>query len=65
MVHKTGATNAIYLPRIIQFNDKNKVAAKRYAEIADFIKLGREIVEEKIALLVKYLRGLNGLLNIT
>jgi alcohol dehydrogenase class IV len=59
-----GAANAMYLPKVIQFNAKNEVAAKRYAEIADFIKLGGETTEEKVALLVKYLRGLNDALNI-
>ena len=59
-----GAANAMYLPKVIQFNAKNEVAAKRYAEIADFIKLGGETTEEKVALLVKYLRGLNEQLNI-
>ena len=54
----------MYLPKVIQFNAKNEVAAKRYAEIADFIKLGGETTEEKVALLVKYLRGLNDQLNI-
>ena len=59
-----GAANAMYLPKVIQFNAKNEVAAKRYAEIADFIKLGGDTTEEKVALLVKYLRGLNEQLNI-
>ena len=59
-----GAANAMYLPKVIQYNAKNEVAAKRYAEIADFIKLGGETVEEKVALLVKYLRGMNEQLNI-
>ena len=59
-----GAANAMYLPKVIQFNAKNEVAAKRYAEIADFIKLGGDTTEEKVELLVKYLRGLNEQLNI-
>ena len=59
-----GAANAMYLPKVIQYNAKNEAAAKRYAEIADFIKLGGETVEEKVALLVKYLRGMNEQLNI-
>ena len=29
-----GCANAIYLPYVIQYNAKDKVAAKRYAEIA-------------------------------
>jgi alcohol dehydrogenase class IV len=59
-----GAANAMYLPKVIQFNAKNEVAAKRYADIADFINLGGETVEEKVQLLVKYLREMNEQLNI-
>ena len=51
MAHKTGAAytgghivhgcaNAMYLPRVIQYNAKVQEAAVRYAEIADFIGLG-------------------------
>ena len=50
MAHKTGAAysgghivhgcaNAIYLPKVIQFNAFEKEAAKRYAEIARFLGL--------------------------
>lgn len=59
-----GAANAMYLPKVIQFNAKNEVAAKRYAEIADFINLGGNTVEEKVQLLVKFLRDMNTELNI-
>lgn len=59
-----GAANAMYLPKVIQFNAKNEVAAKRYAAIADHIHLGGETVTEKVDLLVKFLRGLNDKLNI-
>ena len=59
-----GAANAMYLPKVIQFNAKNEVAAKRYAAIADHIHLGGETVAEKVDLLVKFLRGLNDKLNI-
>jgi alcohol dehydrogenase class IV len=59
-----GAANAMYLPKVIAFNAKNETAAKRYAEIADFIQLGGETVEEKVQLLVKFLRGMNDQLNI-
>ena len=51
-----GAANAMYLPKVIQFNAKNEVAAKRYAAIADHIHLGGETVTEKVDLLVKFLR---------
>ena len=59
-----GAANAMYLPKVIQFNAKNEEAARRYAVIADFMKLGGNTVEEKVQLLVKYLRGMNTQLNI-
>ena len=59
-----GAANAMYLPKVIQFNAKNEVAAKRYAAIADHIHLGGETVTEKVDLLVKFLRGLNDKINI-
>ena len=59
-----GAANAMYLPKVIQFNAKNEVAAKRYAAIADHIHLGGETIAEKVDLLVKFLRGLNDKLNI-
>ena len=56
MAHKTGAAfstghiphgcaNAIYLPYVIQYNAKDPVAAKRYAEIAR--KMGLEGTSEK------------------
>ena len=53
-----GAANAMYLPKVIAFNAKVESAAVRYAEIADFINLGGETVEEKVQLLIKYLRGM-------
>ena len=59
-----GAANAMYLPKVIAFNAKDETAAKRYAVIADEMKLGGETVEEKVALLIKYLRGMNDELNI-
>ena len=59
-----GAANAMYLPKVIEFNAKNEVAAKRYAKIADFINLGGETVEEKVQLLIAYLRDMNDKLNI-
>ncbi len=54
-----GAANAMYLPKVIAFNAKDETAAKRYAEIADFIDLGGETVAEKVQLLIKFLRQLN------
>ena len=59
-----GAANAMYLPKVIAFNAKDETAAKRYAVIADEMKLGGETTEEKIKLLIAYLRSMNDKLNI-
>ena len=59
-----GAANAMYQPKVIAFNAKDETAAKRYAVIADEMKLGGETTEEKIKLLIAYLRGMNDKLNI-
>jgi len=59
-----GAANAMYLPKVIAFNAKDATAAKRYAQIADFIQLGGNTQDEKIALLIKFVRDLNDKLNI-
>ncbi len=59
-----GAANAMYLPKVIEFNAKEETAAKRYAEIADFIGLGGETVADKVENLIQYLRGMNDKLNI-
>ena len=75
MAHKTGAAytgghivhgcaNAMYLPRVIQFNAKNEEAAKRYAEIAKFIDLKGETTEELVDALVAELKAMNVALNI-
>jgi alcohol dehydrogenase class IV len=59
-----GAANAMYLSKVIEFNAKNPEAAKRYAQIADFINLGGTTTEEKIQKLVARIRELNDQLNI-
>ena len=59
-----GAANAMYLPKVIAFNAKDETAAKRYAVSADEMKLGGETTEEKVKLLIDYLRGMNDKLNI-
>lgn len=59
-----GAANAMYLPKVIAFNAKDETAAKRYAVIVDEMKLGGETTEEKVKLLIDYLRGMNDKLNI-
>ena len=59
-----GAANAMYLPKVIAFNAKDPTALKRYGEIADFMNLGGDSDEEKVELLIKYIRGMNDQLNI-
>jgi alcohol dehydrogenase class IV len=59
-----GAANAMYLPKVIAFNAKDETAAARYAVIADEMKLGGSTTEEKVALLIAYLREMNKQLNI-
>ena len=54
-----GAANAMYLPKVIAYNAKNPEALKRYGEIADFMKLGGNTDEEKVRLLIDYLRKMN------
>lgn len=75
MAHKTGAAytgghivhgcaNAMYLPRVIQFNAKNAEAAKRYAEIATFIGLKGDSTDDLVKALVDELKKMNVSLNI-
>lgn len=75
MAHKTGAAysgghivhgcaNAMYLPRVIQFNAKNEEAKKRYGEIASFIGLAGSSADELTAALVKEIKAMNASLNI-
>lgn len=59
-----GAANAMYLPKVIAFNAKDETAAKRYGDIADFMELGGDSIEEKVKLLIDYLRKMNDELNI-
>lgn len=59
-----GAANAMYLPKVIAFNAKDETAAKRYAKIADDMKLGGNSVEEKVKLLIEAVRKMNDELNI-
>ena len=54
-----GAANAMYLPKVIAYNAKNPEALKRYGEIADFMNLGGNTDEEKVKLLIAYLRKMN------
>ncbi|MGN0587159.1 MAG: iron-containing alcohol dehydrogenase [Oscillospiraceae bacterium] len=59
-----GAANAMYLPKVIKFNAKDPEAKKRYGVIADYMHLGGNSDDEKVDLLIKYLRGMNDALNI-
>ena len=54
-----GAANAMYLPKVIAFNAKDPEALKRYGQIADFMNLGGNTDEEKVKLLIAYLRKMN------
>jgi alcohol dehydrogenase class IV len=54
-----GAANAMYLPKVIAFNAKDETAKKRYGDIADFMGLGGDSLDEKVALLIAYLRKMN------
>lgn len=75
MAHKTGAAysgghivhgcaNAMYLPKVIKFNAKEKTAAERYADIARFINLKGETTEELVDALIAEIRSMNEKLNI-
>ena len=75
MAHKTGAAytgghivhgcaNAMYLPRVIQYNAKDANAAERYADIARFIGLKGNNTEELVAALVAEIKAMNASLNI-
>ncbi len=59
-----GAANAMYLPKVIAFNAKDDTAKKRYADIADYIGLGGDSADEKVELLIAFLRKMNDDLNI-
>ncbi|OON87869.1 butanol dehydrogenase [Oribacterium sp. C9] len=59
-----GAANAMYLPKVIAFNAKDETAKKRYGVIADYMHLGGSNDDEKVELLIKYLRKMNDDMNI-
>ncbi|WP_029231699.1 iron-containing alcohol dehydrogenase [Butyrivibrio sp. VCB2006] len=59
-----GAANAMYLPKVIAFNAKDPVAKKRYGVIVDYMGLGGSNDDEKVKLLIEYLRKMNDDLNI-
>lgn len=75
MAHKTGAVfegghiihgaaNAMYLPKVIQYNAKNEEAAQRYADIARFMGLEGSDTQSLVKALVAELRRMNDELNI-
>ena len=75
MAHKTGAAftgghiihgcaNAMYLPKVIQYNAKNAEAAERYAYIARYIGLEGDSTDALVKALVKELRHMNDELDI-
>jgi alcohol dehydrogenase class IV len=75
MAHKTGAAytgghivhgcaNAMYLPKVIRFNAKEKEAAERYAQIARFLNLNGKSVPELVDALIAHINGLNRALDI-
>ena len=59
-----GAANAMYLPKVVAFNAKDETAKKRYGVIVDYMGLGGKDDDEKVANLIKFLRGMNDQLNI-
>lgn len=77
MAHKTGAAfadygshiihgsaNAMYLPRVIEFNSKDEKAKKRYCIIADTLGITADNENEKIKKLTEYLENMNRSLGI-
>ncbi|MDD2979427.1 MAG: iron-containing alcohol dehydrogenase [Hespellia sp.] len=75
MAHKTGAVysgghivhgcaNAMYLPRVIQFNAKDETAAKRYETIAKHMGLTADSTVAYVDALVKEIKAMNASLNI-
>ena len=59
-----GAANAMNLPKVIAYNAKNEVAAKRYDAIAAHMGIQGATVEESVANLIAHLRKMNDALNI-
>ncbi len=75
MAHKTGAAysgghivhgcaNAMYLPKVIQFNAKDEVAAARYADIAKFLGLAGDNTQELVVALIDHIKAMNKKLEI-
>lgn len=75
MAHKTGAAfknghivhgcaNAMYLPKVIEFNAKNETAAERYAQIARHVGLKGATTAELVEALCDKIDAYNASLNI-
>lgn len=75
MAHKTGAAytgghivhgcaNAMYLPKVIRFNAKEREAEKRYAQIAAFLGLKGENDGELVNALAQEIQAMNRALDI-
>jgi alcohol dehydrogenase class IV len=75
MAHKTGAAysgghivhgaaNAMYLPKVIKYNARERAAAECYAEIARFISLPAKNADEGVASLISHIKSLNKALDI-
>ncbi|MBO4913892.1 MAG: iron-containing alcohol dehydrogenase [Oscillospiraceae bacterium] len=61
-----GAANAMYLPKVVEFNAKDPTAKKRYGVIVDYMGICAKDAsdDEKVAALIAYLRKMNDDLNI-
>jgi alcohol dehydrogenase class IV len=75
MAHKTGAAfsgghivhgaaNAMYLPKVIQYNAKESAAAERYAEIARFMGIPSRNSGEGTESLINHIKAMNMALGI-
>ena len=75
MAHKTGAAysgghiihgcaNAMYLPKVIQYNVRDPRAAERYADIARRLHLSGDTTDELVKSLIAELRHMNDELDI-
>ena len=50
--------------RLLLITQRMRLQKERYGVIADFMKLGGDTLDEKVDLLIKYLRSMNDALNI-
>jgi len=59
-----GCANAMYLPKVIRFNAREKEAAERYADIARHLRLAGDTAAELVDSLIAHIEGLNRALDI-